>query len=145
MKGDRLYKRALNEARIKPKMLKIVYELLNKAHALGNPKATYALATWYLFGKYVKKDNKKAVELLQLATKGNLSEAYYDLAVCYEKGKGIKVNKKQAFLNYLSSALLGDKQSIYEIGRCYYYGIGVSKNREIANRWLNNAKYWDVK
>lgn len=145
MKGDVIYNKALKEASSKHPKLNIAYELLNKAHTLGNYKATYAIATWYLFGKHLKKDYKKAVTLLQLATEGNLPEAFYDLAVCYETGKGVKIDKRQAFLNYLSASLLGDKQSIYEVGRCYYYGIGINKNKELSQRWLNAAKHWDVK
>ncbi len=141
MKGDVFYNKALKEANSKRPKLSVAYELLYKAHSLGNYKATYAIATWYLFGKYLKKNYKKAVDLLQLATKGNLPEVFYDLAVCYESGKGIKADKRQAFLNYLSAALMGDKQSIYEVGRCYYYGIGINKNAELSKRWLDAAKY----
>jgi uncharacterized protein len=139
MIGDRFYYKALKEASgTKPK-LSTAYGLLLKAHNSGNYKATYAISTWYLHGKHLKKDLKKAVELLKMAVKGNLSAAYYDLAVCYETGKGVKIDKKEAFLNYLSAALLGDGQSIYEVGRCYYYGIGIHKNLLVANRWLNAA------
>jgi len=38
---------------------------LEKAHTGGNPEATYALGTWYLFGHHVEKNLKKAVALLQ--------------------------------------------------------------------------------
>lgn len=144
MKGDIFYNKALKEANSKRPQLNIAYELLSKAHELGNYKATYAIATWYLFGKHLRKDYKKAFTLLKLASEGNLPDAFYDLAVCYEMGKGVKSNKRQAFLNYLSAALTGDKQSVYEVGRCYYYGIGINKNIEMSRRWLDAAKYWNI-
>lgn len=144
MKGDRLYRKAMKEVGSKKPKLSIVYELLNKAHEAGNFRASYAIATWYLFGKYVKKDYKKAVSLLNIAKEGDLSEAFFDLAVCYEIGKGVKKNKYQAYLNYLAAAIRGDKQAIFEVGRCYYYGIGVKKDIELAETWLNAAKHFGI-
>lgn len=91
----------------------------------GNGKAEYALTTWYLYGKEVKKDLKKAVELLKKLADKNISEANFNLTVCFETGQGIK--QDLVFKHYLKSALLGDKQSLYEVGRCYYHGIGVKK------------------
>ena len=100
----------------------------------------YAIGTWYLFGKFVKRDPFLAVEYFLRAIEGNNSSAYLDLAICYEKGVGVKKNYKRAFVCYLNAALLGDKQSLYEVGRCYYYGIGVSKNINISSTWFKHAK-----
>jgi TPR repeat protein len=97
-----------------------------------------------LHGEFVKKDFKKAFELLKIAASENMPAAFYDLAVCFETGKGIKKDTKNAFENYLKASLLGDKQSIYEVGRCYYYGIGVGKNLQLSKIWLDAAKFWKV-
>lgn len=139
-KGDRLYSKALAEARNERHNVKLVQNLLEKAMKLGNPKAIYALGTWYLHGKNVVKDTSKAIEFFKLASEGDVSDAYFDLAVCFEKGVGVKLNEEKAFANYLKAALIGDKQAIYEVGRCYYHGIGVTKNKKIANIWLEWAE-----
>ena len=120
--------------------LKVAFDLLQTAAHQKDSEALYAIGTWYLFGRFVKKDPSEAVKYFLQAIEGNWSDADYDLAVCYEKGVGIRKNKKAAFECYLNAALLGDKQSLYQVGRCYYYGIGVSKNMSIADIWLRHAE-----
>src|SRR5579859_2935568 len=144
MKGDRLYKAALDEASKEDANLEHVYLVLIKAIEKGNSKAIYALGTWYLFGKFVKSDPFKAFELIFQASNYNLPEACFDLAKCYEDGVGVKKSLNKAFESYLKAALLGDKQAIYEVGRCYYYGIGISKNERLADLWLEMAAHYGI-
>ena len=138
MKGVKLYNKAVSLAQGKNPNLKEVFNLLMQSFDLGNYKAAYALATWYLFGKLVNRDYKKACYYLSFAIKGNLPEAYYDLAVCYEGGKGVKKNTHQAFLYYLKAALLGDNEAKSEVCRCYYYGIGINKDLEVYSIWAES-------
>jgi TPR repeat protein len=138
MKGDKLYKKALKAAEINNN--KKAFELLNKSIAHGNPKALYAIGTWYLHGKYVDKDITKAIKYLFSSASAKNPDAFYDLAVCYEEGIGLEKNEDKAFEYYLQASLRGDKQSIYEIGRCYYYGIGVCEDRVLADYWLERAE-----
>ena len=119
---------------------KLVFQLLSEAHESGDSFATYALATWYLYGEYVEKDQLKAIEFLMAASDNNMPDALYDLAVCYEQGEGVDANSKNAFTLYLKATLWGDEQSVYEIGRCYYYGIGVQEDKTLAEIWLEKAE-----
>jgi TPR repeat protein len=139
-KGDKLYAKALKIASVKNPNNKLAFDMLQRAIALNNNKAMYAIATWYLFGKYVEENLNTAVEYLIKASEQGNSNATYDLAVCYEQGKGVIENLNEAFKLYTKAALLGDKQSIYEVGRCYYYGIGINANKEIAEVWLEIAE-----
>ncbi len=142
-KGDRLYKRALtiaNEA--EEGGGEEVFKLLSKSASFGNDKALYALATWYLFGRYVEKDYDKAVVFLAKAAEKHNADACHDLAVCFENGQGVDLDLQKAFSLYLKASLLGDKQSIYEVGRMYYYGIGIRKDREVARIWLDAAEFY---
>lgn len=139
MKGDRIYKSALSEAQKDNADLNYVFGLLEKARKQNNPKATYALGTWYLHGKFVKRDIDKAFALIKEAADENITDACFDLAVCYENGTGTPKDLPNAFKSYLQAALLGDKKSIYEVGRCYYYGLGVKKDLGIAEIWLAAA------
>lgn len=120
--------------------IRLVFELLTKSANLGNAEALYAIGTWYLRGRFVKKAPATAVGYLLKAAEGNHAPAYYDLAVCYEKGVGIQKDHKKAFSCYLNAALFGDKQSLYEVGRCFYYGVGIPKNLSVANIWLKHAR-----
>jgi len=123
--------------------------MFEKAWESGDPRAAYALATWYLHGFFYKKSFGKAVKLLRKASRSRIADAAYDLAICYELGAGVKKNLKRAAALYLDSALLFATQpsgqlhmysfdeAAHEVGRCYYYGIGVTKDRRISKTWLS--------
>jgi TPR repeat protein len=138
-KGDTLLKRALKELKKDKPNIKNAFLLLEESALQNNYEALYAIGTWYLHGKYVKKNRNLAVKYFIRAIEGNNRNAFFDLAVCYEKGTGVKMSNKKAFECYLNAALLGDRQAIYEVGRCYYYGIGISKNMRIGLIWIQNA------
>ncbi len=116
--------------------------MLQDAFAMGDADATYALATWHLFGQppYIAKNPKEAVRLFKIAASGGASDAMYDLAVSYEVGTGIERNLRRAFQNYVRAALHGNSKAIYEVGRCLYYGIGVAKDRVTAGIWLDRSR-----
>jgi len=143
--GDLILKQALTEMEKEKPDLKVAFDLLQRSAKQKNFEALYAIGTWHLFGRFVKKDPSEAVKYFLQAIEGNNSNAYYDLGVCYEEGVGIRKNKKAAFECYLNAALLGDKQSLYEVGRCYYYGIGTPKSVHIAEIWLKHAELNGIK
>ena len=141
------YEVALREARRKRANFGKAHVLLLRAHENGDPRATYALAAWHLYGRdpVVEKDLGKAVSLLKEAANANHPDALHDLAVCYAKGAGIRQSEKKAALYYLRAAVYGDKQSAYEVGRCYWHGLGVTRDRNAARVWLDYAEKFDIK
>lgn len=145
IESEKLYKAALKEVELKQPNIERTLELLNKSMLLGNASATYALGTWYLFGKHVRKNRVKGVKFIKQAADQNISMACYDMGVSYETGVGIKKDLKLAFHYYIKAALLGDKQAIYEVGRCYYYGIGVKKDLKLADLWLDTSAHFGIK
>lgn len=117
-----------------------VRHLLDAAISDGDDRAEYALATWYLHGKHVKKNVTKGIELLErAATKGN-ADASFDLAVCYERGQGVAKSDAEAFRLYRDAAKRGDPEAMQEVGRMLYYGLGVAEDRQAADRWLAKAE-----
>lgn len=116
------------------------FDLLTRAFELGSPEAAYALGTWYLHGRHVRKNLKRAMHFLEIAADGDVAAAHFDLAVSYEKGIGTRKDVRRAARHYLSAALLGDVQSIYEVGRCFYFGIGVARDQEIGQAFLDAAR-----
>ena len=139
-KKNRYLQQAFLEMQKTKPNLKAAFDLLKLSAESNNYEALYAIGTWYLHGRYVKKNAATAVSYFLESIKGNNSNAFYDLALCYEKGVGAKRNVKRAFECYLNAALLGDKQSLYEVGRCYYYGIGIAKNQNVGLIWLKYAE-----
>jgi uncharacterized protein len=134
------YDKALKLASKSSRKTREVYDMLVAADAEGDPRATYAIATWYLHGsRFTRKNIKYANELLEKAALQNVPEAAYDFAISLEKGAGIRKSAVRAFEFYMRAALLGDKQSVFEIGRMYNHGIGTRKNRRLAEIWYDRA------
>jgi uncharacterized protein len=114
--------------------------LLEGGHLEGDRRATYALATWYLYGHAgYAKSLPKAVQLLKIAVVADYAAAHFDLAVCYETGEGVKKNEAKAYLHYLAAALNGDLDSLGEVGRCLFHGIGTTRDRKAAEVWFRRA------
>ena len=134
------YDLALLAARRKRPDLAPAATLLESAHHQGDRRATYALATWRLYGhaNYAK-ELRKAVQLLKLAASSDVAAAHFDLAVCYETGDGIKRNDAKAYLHYLAAALNGDVDSLGEVGRCLFHGVGTTRDRKAAEVWFRRA------
>jgi len=93
---------------------------LRQAAEKEYPPAVYALATWYLHGREVKKNHKRAATLLRKAADAGFPPAEYDLAVCYELGSGVKKNLVKAFGYYLRAANNCDIDAQAEVARCFY-------------------------
>lgn len=129
------YLLSLSMAKKKNADLASVGKKLQVAASLGSTDANYALATWYLHGKFFPKNWPKAIRYLKRAVAGGNSSACFDLAVCYETGRGAVQNKKKAFDLYLEAAMRGDVAAHQEVARCYWHGYGTRKNRVIADLW----------
>ena len=146
MNDNNTYDKALKLCKEDNSALGVIFDLLTKAFEEENDfRAAYAIATWYLHGKFVKKDIKEGIKYLKIAAKNKIPLALYDLAISYEEGLGVKKNKRKAFKCYMKAVLEGEKQSIFEVGRCYYYGIGVKKDKKIADIWLEKAEELGLK
>lgn len=139
------YDLALLAARRKRPDLTRAATLLESGHDKGDRRATYALATWHLYGHAnYGKDSRKAIQLLKLASGADIAAAHFDLAVCYETGDGIKKNDARAYLHYLAAALNGDLDSLGEVGRCLFHGVGTTRDRKAAEVWFRRADAMDV-
>jgi hypothetical protein len=141
-RGARLYKAALATATQDTPDFASAYALLKEAMNEGDADATYALATWYLFGKepYLSLDYAEGARLLQIAADKGIPEAMYDLAVSFEDGLGIKQDEAKAFEYYLRAAIRGDADSVFNVGRCLFYGLGTREDQAQAQIWLERAE-----
>lgn len=139
------YERAFRMMRAGKADSQKVADLLESAFAVGDPRAAYALATWYLFGHGgYPQDLRKAVKLLRIASKAHVPSAHFDLAVCYETGRGVRKSEASAYRHYLAAALYGDADAFHEVGRCLYHGIGSARDRKSAAVWLDRAELIEV-
>lgn len=110
-----------------------------------DPEALYALGGMYGAGEGVKKDPKKALELVRAA-----AEAGYDAAVNYmaqiywERRPGVDPAapdfNEQALVWFRRSAEKGNPAAFSYLSRCYGEGLfGLAKDPEQAKQW--DAKY----
>ena len=134
--GSTYLRKALTLVSSKQYDPRLALSLLKKADDAGNGEAAYAIGTWHLFGKHMKRDYRAAVSYLERAASRGYASAAYDLALCYEKGKGVAKDTHEAFSLYMKAARLGDKQAAYEVGRCFYWGIGTAKDHRAAEVWF---------
>jgi len=136
LKGD-LYNAATEEMRSPSPNVEKATAWLWKASKDGDARATYALATWFLFGQepFIRRDLKTAGQMLREAANAGIPEAMYDLGRSLETGSGIRKSLRQAFEYYLRAAIRGDKHGIWSVGRCYYWGIGIKRDRRLSWIW----------
>jgi len=86
----------------------------------------------YLYGQGVKRNEKKAVRLFQLATSEGDADGEAWLAFCYFQGKGIEKNEKEA----LRLSELGvEKGHPFAYGNLgFYYCYCASPDQKITNK-----------
>ena len=145
------YREALKLARAKKPQPGKTFKLLSEAEALGHGEATYALATWHLFGTHVAANPRKAVTLLKRASRRGSADAAFDLAIAFETGKFVPQNTRKAFELYLVAALryrhAGEletmysfREAAYEVARCYDHGIGIAVDRALSRIWMKEGR-----
>src|SRR5262249_15593974 len=93
-------------------------ELLFEGHRSGDGRATYSLATWYIFGCLFEVNPKKATRLLKVARRRGIAEASFNLARSYEVGFGVNKSPSKALELYIEAAQRGDTPSLDEVIRC---------------------------
>ena len=122
-----------------------------KAVELDQPNAFRNLALCYRDGRGVKKNEKKALELLAQAEKMGIEDAQ-ELIKGMTKYDGDDIvnnahahyEKKQydeALAMYQDAAQYGNPKALYNIGLCYLYGFGVKKNVANAIEYFIEASH----
>ena len=113
-----------------------VYE---KAARKGFAPACRTLATYYLEGKGVPKDENKAYELtVQAASAGDIP-AIYNLGLFSYSGVGTSIDKESAYKYFQYAANQGDLNSMIRISEMLNNGEGTLKNSQEAFGWLERA------
>ncbi|NBI13247.1 hypothetical protein GVX81_06400 [[Haemophilus] felis] len=112
---------------------------LQTAAQKGNADAQFTLANFYIEGKHLNKDPKKAFQFMQKAAKQHFTAAFDKLGLFYMNGFGVKKDLKQALNWFKKSALSGDAQGQYHLASIYLDGIGVKRNKDKALEWFKKA------
>lgn len=114
MAKSRHYDDALYCASADEPNFRAAVEHLKAAIDENDPRAAYALATWYLHGidGVVEVNYEEAVKLLKKSAMHRFPPAIYDLGVCYYHGSGVKKSLEHAFECYAEASTYGDTDAI---------------------------------
>ncbi|AEX62139.1 putative sel1-like repeat-containing protein [Megavirus courdo7] len=117
-----------------PPNYKLAFKYYQEAANQNHTNAQYWLAIFYKTGKYVSKDNQKAIYWLTLAANQGLNSAKIKLAEMYMQGTCVEQDYHKAF-ELLNSSIYDDDTNDYydyiamsELARMYKYGYGVKKD-----------------
>ena len=127
------------------KDVKKAFEYFLKGSENGNIHCRYSLVTCYLHGTGTKRNDNKAMELLQNVEQSANSDSglEYLLGWCYDNGRGVTKDREKAAQLYRRSAEKGIPNAQYALGYCLKNGKGTTKNREEAKNWLIKAAEQD--
>lgn len=113
--------------------------LYHQAAEEGLAQAQYCLGVFYLTGKAVACDVRKAVQWLERAAIQDYPEALHALGVIYQYGPDVRPNLAKARACYERAAELGLRQSQVNLARMYEYGWGVERLPEKARELFEDA------
>ena len=103
----------------------------------GNANGQFGLAQMYISGEGIKKDDKRAFELLNQSAKQNHIESIILLATSYERGwMSLEKDFSQAVSLYQKVAQLGDIRARGRLQRAYTKGeLGLPVDPAQASYW----------
>lgn len=105
----------------------------------GDPRAEFALGTYYYVGNNVKQDYAAALELfLSASSKGNPA-ADYLLSQMYDEGQGVERDEEQAVEYLFSAAYACVPEAQLTLGDRYKYGDGVKADFLYTLAWRTLA------
>jgi TPR repeat protein len=110
-----------------------------KAAETGFALAQNNLATMYMKGLGVPKDEAKAFAWFRKAAERGIVQAQSNVGISYEFGNGVAKDAVQAAIWYRKAAERGFAQAEFNLGVMYLNGVGVPKNDLEAFSWTRKA------
>ena len=122
------------------------FEWASRSAAQDNPKAKYRLASLYLQGIGIAKDEDKAMALFKECAEGirklaeqNDAQAQSNLGWMYHTGQGVEQDFKEALKWFQEAADQGDAFAQLYLGVMHANGEGVEKDFKEAVKWYQKA------
>ena len=111
-----------------------------EAVAEGDKNAQYHLAVMYAEGQGVKKDFKRAAELLKLSADQGQNDARLMLGLFNVYGDGVPANPEEGARLITLAAEEGNDVAMYYLGHLYAAGLGVPKDTAKGLYWMKQAR-----
>lgn len=121
-----------------PARAELSSDLLEKAEK-GDAAAQLDVATHYMAGDGVARDEMLAIDWLQKSAAGGNREALFTLGMLYSRGDIVDKDDALAFEFFLKGAEAGDPYAQYTVAGLYAAGTGVTASRAEARKWLQLA------
>ena len=127
-----------NKSNAHPDTYETVFKLLNKAK--NNSIAKYLIGYSHYVGFWVKKDLKKAFEMIKdVADNDEYDEAQYVLAEFYINGLATPKNYNKAVSYLYSASQQGYPDAVYKLGDIYAEGVMYTRDINKAHIQYNIA------
>ena len=110
-----------------------------RAAEAGHQAAARALASLYLTGNGVAKDEKEGTRWLRTAANSGNQAAQVDLANLVLGGAGEPADTASVARWFEAAALSGDLIAAFNLGLCFTKGVGVRQDEGQAAQWLRRA------
>ena len=104
-----------------------------------NNEALFNAGLCYMRGKGIKKNSKKALKYLILASENGNIDSYYYIGKLYDTNKIVKINHNKALEYYLKGSEEGNVYCSYMLGKRYVEGKILQKNTEKGLDLLEEA------
>ncbi len=114
-------------------------EYYQKADALGDERATVALAKMVFYDDTIENNKELGLEYLKKSAYNGNSDALYELGEIYREGKGIDADYSYAFGYYLMAAMKGEKRAQHKLAFAYIQGRGTPQDFENGVKWLSRS------
>jgi TPR repeat protein len=82
---------------------------------LGDPLAMFTLAMMYHAGVYVKRNDRKALDMMMKASVAGSEDAQFMIGTFYEKGIGLKKSQEEAIKYFMKAAANGYLTAYYNL------------------------------
>ncbi len=112
---------------------------IRKAAEKGDVRSQIELATAYLNGERVPKDNAEGIKWLQKAAEQGDASAQKVVGDAYSEGVGVSKNVSEAVKWYLKAAEHGLVIAQIRLGKMYLEGEGVPRDHDGAVNWFRKA------
>ncbi|MBZ9800033.1 SEL1-like repeat protein [Mesorhizobium sp. ES1-4] len=110
-----------------------------RAAEAGHQAAARAIASLYLTGNGVAKDDKEGARWLRVAAEGGSQEAQVDFANLVLGGAGGADDSTGIAGWFEVAATSGDLIAAFNLGLCFAKGVGVRQDEGRAAQWLRRA------
>ena len=110
-----------------------------RAAEAGHHAAARALASLYLTGNGVGRDEKEGTRWLRTAANSGNQASQVDLANLVLRGAGEPADTASVARWFEAAALSGDLIAAFNLGLCFTKGVGVRQDEGQAAQWLRRA------